>query len=92
MITFGQKLDSEAVLAVPIVPECVSRRLLPAFVCLWIQQAVVSMDGMTEVISSILLTCQKREKLAICLSSPTAGALVNLRRQKAKENERTVDE
>ena len=47
---------------VPIVPECVSRRLLPAFIGLWIQQAVVSMDGMTEVISSILLTCQKREQ------------------------------
>lgn len=62
LLTVGQKLGFKQVLAVPIVSECVSRRLFPALIGLWIQQAVVSMDGMTEVISSILLTCQEREQ------------------------------
>lgn len=56
---WGKSLVPTEVLVVPVVSECISRRLFPAFVGLRIQQAVVSMDGMAEVIPSILLTCQE---------------------------------
>lgn len=62
--------------ALPIVPKGVGRRLLPAFIGFWIQQAVVCVNGMTEVISSILLPCQEKEQRKMRASRMENGSRI----------------
>lgn len=39
----------------PVIPKGVGRRLLPALVGLGVQQAVVSMDGVAQIVPPLLL-------------------------------------
>lgn len=55
--TESGKDDGRRLLGAPVVSVGVGWRLLPALVGLGVQQTVVGVDGVTQVISVVLLAC-----------------------------------